>query len=153
MMRIGVVSDSHEMSDLKLTRIASLLRKQSIALLIHLGDGASDGAALGRMLEVPVIGVCGNCDFRSNLPAETVRKVEGAKLLICHGHALNVKMSLMRLQLRAEEVGACVALYGHTHIQRADDGLILLLNPGALPLEQYAVLHIDGGRVAYTLHA
>ena len=152
MMRAVVVADSHGMSDAALARIAHEIRPHAPQLLIHLGDGAPDGKALAELLGVPLIGVAGNCDLLSQWPGEIVREMGGAKVLLCHGHQYKVKLSPMRLQLRAQEVGAAVALYGHTHIQRADEGTVLLLNPGSLALGKFAVLTIQDGIATYKLH-
>ena len=54
-----------------------------------------------------------------------------------------VKNSLLSLYYRAQEVGACVACFGHTHSAMARwEGGILLLNPGSLRDGRYAVLEI-----------
>ena len=37
-----------------------------------------------------------------------------------HGHLANVRMGLTTLALQAEEAGATIALFGHTHVLGAD---------------------------------
>ena len=56
--------------------------------------------------------------------------------MLCHGDRYRVDMGLISLKYRASEVGARVALFGHTHrsLVIEEDG-ILFMNPGspALP--------------------
>ena len=151
MTRIAVVSDSHNMTKSAIAQAAACIARSNVDLLIHLGDGAADARALAAQLGVPLSLVCGNCDRDYTLATEEVHRIEGTKLLICHGHTLAVKLSLLRLSMRAEEVGAAVALYGHTHVQRADEGSCLLLNPGALRSGHYALLTMSGGAATYDL--
>ena len=68
-------------------------------------------------------------------------------MLAVHGHRFDVKWGLDQLSYYAEERGAKVVLYGHTHIAAAEFvGPVLMVNPGALMRGQYAELVIDGDR-------
>ena len=55
-----------------------------------------------------------------------------------------MKQGLGPLLGRAREVGAALAIFGHTHIQTLEghEG-ILLLNPGALRDGAFAIVEID----------
>ncbi len=77
--------------------------------------------------------VRGNCDYDRTLPNELTVEIGEHKIYITHGHMYGVKGTLEHLQSRAKEMGADVALYGHTHIAQADtiDG-VLLVNPGSI---------------------
>ncbi len=152
MTRIGVVSDSHMLFDDQLRQIADALAQRNVSRLIHLGDGQMDWDRLEKRLGLLLTKVAGNCDDRHDVAQETVIAVSGAKILLCHGHRFSVKSGLLRLKLRAEELGCRVALYGHTHMQAAAwDGGILLLNPGALKDGRFSVLTVDDGAVSYEL--
>ena len=151
-MKIAIVSDSHNMSPFALRNAAAALKPHHVDLLVHLGDGCEDVTLLAKELGVPCHAVKGNCDFAPDIAKEIVLPIKGRRILICHGHEHTVKMSLMRLYLRAQEVKADIALYGHTHYQRADqEGNILLLNPGALMNRRYALVEIEGQNVSHTL--
>lgn len=155
MRKLLVVSDSHGASHKLLAQLADAIRREGgVSQLVHLGDGERDGALLAALLDLPLTAVRGNCDDPSSLPGEVTLVLNGVKLLMRHGHRLAVKSTLFRLLLRAREVGARVALYGHTHQQRADieDG-VLLLNPGALLNGRYALLCLDNGTASYELRA
>ncbi len=150
MTRIGVVSDSHMMPETWLQRAADQLKARKVSRVVHLGDGLADWDRLQALLDLPMTIVAGNCDGVQDVAQESMITVEGAKILLCHGHRLAVKHGLIRLKLRAEELACRAALYGHTHVQAAEwDGGLLLLNPGALREGRFAVLSVDDGALGY----
>lgn len=66
-------------------------------------------------------------------PDEQLVETEGIKILLTHGHNFSVRSGLIKLKLRAEELGASVVFFGHTHfadVQTADG--ITFVNVGAL---------------------
>lgn len=152
MIRLGIVSDSHNLSIKRIGQAAQALQACSMDRLIHLGDGAGDADKLSELLQVPVISIAGNCDNSSHRPEEATLVLEGLKLLLCHGHRLRVKGTLLPLILRAQELGAQIALFGHTHLPYHEmESGILLLNPGSLANGRYAVLEIHQGAPSATL--
>lgn len=86
------------------------------AFYAHLGDYTRDCDALKEMTDKTVYGVKGNNDYSGDYPLEEIVSVEGVKILLLHGHTLNVKYSLANLVYRALECGAKCVVYGHTHI-------------------------------------
>lgn len=152
MHKLLVVSDSHGASEKLLAMLASAVKREGVSRLIHLGDGERDGQRLAALMDLPLTAVRGNCDDPSALPGEVTLTLGGVKLLMRHGHRLGVKSTLIRLLLRARELDARMALYGHTHLPRADiEHGILLLNPGALMDGRYALLRLDAGAATYEL--
>lgn len=127
-MRIGVVSDTHG----NLARAGKLIREMGeLDLLLHAGDYYRDAAALAGMLNLPVRAVVGNCDLGAREPAEECIEVAGWRLFLCHGHRYRVKLGYLPLFYRAQEIGADLVVFGHTH--RAEEftrGGIRFLNPG-----------------------
>ena len=95
----------------------------------------------------PLIAVAGNCDMFSS-QQRMARAAYGAhRILAVHGHLQDVKYGYDRLSYYAEEVGANIALFGHTHEAYAGwMGGVLLVNPGALMDGRYAELVLDGDR-------
>ena len=74
------------------------------------------------------------------------------RVLLCHGHTLGVKSSLLRASYEARERGAQALLYGHTHIPHIDyhDGL-WLVNPGSIGDHRrpsYGVLTVEGDKLS-----
>lgn len=146
-MRILVLSDSHGRKSALSAVAEACGREGAPDAVIHLGDCIGDARYLRQMIGQPVICVPGNCDYSEEVP-ERVECIEGARLLICHGHTQRVKHSLLPLTCRAEELEVQAALFGHTHapMMTYEHG-VLLLNPGALMDERCAMMEIEGGEI------
>ena len=97
---------------------------------IHCGDSelAANDSAVQNYIKVG-----GNCDNDAAYEDDVLLEVVEKKIYVTHGHLFNVKSNLMALSYRAQEVGANVVCFGHSHIlgiERLDD--ILFINPGSL---------------------
>ncbi len=148
MTRLGVMADSHRA---RRNIQKALEQMEDCPLILHLGDHDSDMDAFdlspGRLISVP-----GNCDPLSFEPQLQLFERDGVRVMMTHGHAYGVKYGLTRLALKAREKGACLALFGHSHAQTAeDDGEVLCLNPGALCNGCYAIVTLDAGKITYEL--
>ncbi len=88
-MKILVLSDSH--GDIwGLREIFS--REGGYSLVIHLGDGERDTEPFFPMPgDIPLLQVCGNCDYGSDLPPVIVCEEGGKKLYCTPGHLQKVK--------------------------------------------------------------
>ena len=146
-MRVLVISDSHGRRT-TLEDVAAICEKPGAPdMIIHLGDHISDARYLRQRVRQPVLAVPGNCDW-SEEPEERVEKLGGVEVLICHGHTLRVKQTLLPLACRAQEKGVRAALFGHTHAPfMGYEYGVLLLNPGALQDEKCAMLTIEQGEI------
>ncbi|KEF39515.1 phosphoesterase, MJ0936 family [Schinkia azotoformans MEV2011] len=146
-MKVLIVSDSHG-----LTKDLIELKKKyrtEVETMIHCGDSELDAHSEAMS---SYIAVRGNCDFDSNFANEQLVSIKrnGLAFYVTHGHLYNVKMSLMNLRYRAEEVGANVVCFGHSHIAGAEliDNM-LFINPGSIILPRlrkektYAILEVD----------
>lgn len=144
-MKVLIVSDSHGLTK-ELVELKKKYRTK-VEAMIHCGDSELDGAD-EAMAEY--IAVQGNCDFDSSFQNDQLITINGSSFYVTHGHLYNVKMSLMNLRYRAEEVGANVVCFGHSHIAGAEliDN-ILYINPGSIRLPRlrkektYAILEVD----------
>ena len=129
-MRLLVLSDSHGSTE-RMSLAARLARPDAI---LHLGDFIGDARTLHRQIpNVVFYMVKGNCDFNASGESEQLIKAEGVLIYMAHGHNHNVKNGLTAFSYRAQEVGADIGLYGHTHnamIQHANG--IWLMNPGQM---------------------
>ena len=151
MKTIVVFSDSHG-SPLpnKLTQVAS-----ESDYVFFLGDGLNGLGDL--LLHKGFFAVKGNWDNCYGFPDEQVVQVEDTKILLTHGHNYHVKRDRLALSLRATELCANIALYGHTHF--ADEeyyGNTLLLNPGAILMpiigaQSYAYIVINRNKFSYKI--
>ncbi|ABO51188.1 phosphodiesterase, MJ0936 family [Desulforamulus reducens MI-1] len=128
-MRILVLADTHG----RLGPIYHIMKHiGKVDLILHAGDHYRDCNELAFTLEVPAKGVMGNCDYPGDAPIEDLLEVEGFKIFITHGHRHGVKYGTNSILERAKELGAQVAIYGHTHISdfRVIDN-IMIINPGS----------------------
>lgn len=145
LIRVLVVSDSH--GDRRtLSRI--LQRHRDANAVFHLGDGYADVVALQD--EYDMLAVAGNCDgFSCDAPPERELVLGGKRFFAVHGHRFEVKHSLLRLSLAAQQRQADIALFGHTHaplIEQVDG--ICLVNPGSVrDGGRYALIDLQDGRI------
>ena len=125
-------------------------------MILHLGDGEADFARLKNHAQfTTACGVRGNCDIGSRSDLCKIVEYDTHRIFMTHGHAYNVKFSLMRLYYAAQEEGAEVALFGHTHVPHCDQqGGMWMLNPGTIsgfPQATYGVILIEDGAIACQL--
>ena len=120
----------------------------TVALIIHAGDCEEDAEDLRAVYpQYTYACVPGNNDWISREPTEKLEFFGGKKLFITHGHTYGVKSGLDRLARRAKEIGADVAVFGHTHIPRMEfvNG-IWLVNPG-VATKSCALLTVEDGEI------
>ncbi|MCH1627607.1 metallophosphoesterase family protein [Fredinandcohnia quinoae] len=153
-MKALIVSDSHG-----LTMELQILKdrhQHEVDIMLHCGD--SELAITSKEMS-GFSGVRGNCDYDSNYPNDMPIPFGGKQILLTHGHLYNVKMTLMNLRYRAEEVGANIVCFGHSHIADAEliDN-ILFINPGSIRLPKmrkertYAILEIINNEAIVTYY-
>lgn len=147
-MKILVLSDSHG----NVSNMLRAVERECPRMILHLGDCWRDGERLrDRFPSIPLEQVPGNCDYRSWEQAERLVCLEDKRILLCHGHTLGVKQSLLAAGLKAEEENLDLLLFGHTHRPLVDKrGKTLFVNPGSIgdyhhPF--YAVVTIEQGRL------
>lgn len=128
-MRILVMSDTHgEVNSIEQVR----QHVGNVDAVFHCGDSELD--ASHASLESAFV-VRGNCDWDSSFPEEVVADINGVKIFMAHGHLLQVKSTMLPISYRAEELGADVVLFGHSHLLGTEqiDGTVFV-NPGSLEL-------------------
>ena len=130
-MQILVVSDTHGDSN----QFEKLIKVHNdIKPVIHLGDGEKDVVKIKENFpDKDIYSVCGNCDLEERSPEIIEINIENQKILATHGHLFKVKSSLEKLINEAEQKGANIVLYGHTHKPKTDfKNGIYIMNPGSL---------------------
>lgn len=119
--------------------------------VIHTGDYETDTRFINEDYpNLPLYGVCGNCDYGRFMPPVRIVELGGKRIFITHGHRYDVKFSLMRLSYAAMENQADICVFGHTHIPLVEkyNGLYIV-NPGSLSLPRggskpsYGIIDID----------
>lgn len=153
MTKVLVISDSHGLT--KELEVISARHLQEVDLMIHCGDSqlTPEHKSIQQYFTV-----AGNCDF-GGFPQELTTVVGGRKIFITHGHRYSVKTSLMNLKYKAEEVGADIVCFGHSHVLGAEvvSGK-LFLNPGSIrmPRERvektYVILELTNDAVKMSVY-
>ncbi len=152
-MKLLVISDTH--GHIEYAR--QVIGSERWDHVIHLGDSALDAVALATEEGINLLALRGNNEYPDSpqLDDELIFDADGAKFYAVHGHELDMnpwdgkmEQALEDLVQKAEEAGARVALFGHTHqpLVREIRG-ILLVNPGGMGLgdkkKTYAVVSVN----------
>lgn len=150
-MKVLVMSDTHGDAEI-IERVKSF--HPDVDAVIHCGD--SELPYDHPYLE-GVERVAGNCDHDINYLDEILFRVGDERIYVTHGHLYDVKNSVLRLTYRAQEIGANIVCFGHSHILGAEliDGT-LFVNPGSLKkprrIEDKSFVIIDIKEYAYILY-
>ncbi|MCG8396746.1 metallophosphoesterase [Bacillus atrophaeus] len=153
-MKVLIISDSHGLEE-ELNMIAKRHEKE-VDLMIHCGD--SELESENPALE-PFSVVKGNCDFTGNFEDELILTAGAKRILVVHGHLHGIKQSLLTVYYRAEELGADIICFGHSHI--AGSEMLrgkLMINPGSIRLprvrnvKSYAILTLAENEATVTFY-
>lgn len=146
-MRVLVLSDSHG-NYYKLRD--AILQQPTARAVVLLGDGEKEMNDIEDEFcsdNLKFYRVCGNCDWASRQPASRIEIFGGKRFYCTHGFVENVKYGYEDLKLKARDVKADVALFGHTHTQYSDyeDGLYIF-NPGSISRGEYGYVDVVPGQ-------
>lgn len=171
MKQLLLISDSHG----ERQRVKRIVKEQGrVDMRFHLGDLGFHPRHLRKFIIVR-----GNHDPLSyGLADEQIVEVEGCRILLLHGHQLEMQAALRMEQneesldfqafvhclaeagaKRAKACGCNVLFHGHTHVpwDQVIDG-VHIVNPGSLCFNRgeasvsYACVRIDGGRLTCRFH-
>ena len=129
MLRAAVFSDTHG-NNFPMLEAA---RQAKADVFIHLGDHDRDAQLLRQAFpDTPLYAVCGNCDMSPLAPERLTVRLGPVKAFLTHGHLYNVSpWQADSLVYAAQEQGASLALFGHTHRAVNEQlGGVTLINPG-----------------------
>jgi putative phosphoesterase len=143
-MRYLVVSDSHG-NNRNLSEVVK--REKDIKGMFHLGDLQCSRDVIEMIAGCPVYAVAGNNDYSYDLQDKLVFNIEGVRIAMAHGHQFHASFSTNRLEYWAEENGAQVVLFGHTHRPYLDQsGRVTIHNPGSITYPRQ-----EGRKPTYTV--
>ena len=131
MLKAAVFSDTHGST----APMLAAVREYRPDVLIHLGDHDRDALVLrAEFPTLPLYSVCGNCDLSPLAPARLLVQLGPVKAFLTHGHLYSVSPAQAdSLVYAAQEQGAQLAMFGHTHRAVVDSlGGVTLLNPGTV---------------------
>ncbi len=129
MVRAAVFSDTHGNTE-PMLRAA---RESGADVLIHLGDYDRDALCLREEFPgTPVYSVCGDCAIMPLAPDRLIVPLGPVKAFLTHGHLFGVSpWQANSLVYAAQEQGAQIAMFGHTHSAVWEQlGGVTLINPG-----------------------
>lgn len=127
-MKFLIISDSHGIKE-ELFQVFQRHEKD-VAAMIHCGDSELPLQAFSDFENLIIVG--GNCDNDPQYQEEISTVVSGVNIFVVHGHLYNVKSSAVKLSYRAEELGAKLVCFGHSHIPVAfQENGVLYVNPGS----------------------
>ncbi|MBL1230559.1 metallophosphoesterase [Enterococcus sp. BWB1-3] len=143
-MRYLVVSDNHGDRDILVQLVKQY--KGKVDAFFHCGDSELDTS--DHLWDYFTAAVKGNCDYDLGFPETAIKNTGEDVIFLTHGHLSNVRFGLTQLALQAEEAGANIALFGHTHeIGCEMHQGILFLNPGSIrqprgpiQIQSYAII-------------
>ena len=126
-MKVLIMSDTH--GDAEIINKVKGYHPEADAI-IHCGDSE---LPYNHPYLQNVERVAGNCDQDRNYLEEIVFRVGSERVYVTHGHLYDVKNNVLRLTYRAQELGAKIVCFGHTHVLAADYiNETLFINPGSL---------------------
>ncbi|WP_058307205.1 metallophosphoesterase [Gracilibacillus massiliensis] len=128
MPKILILSDSHGWSQ-EVTEIKER-HQADVDAMIHCGDSELefDSEPLAGFEKVQ-----GNMDMDFRFPEEVDFAVGKLHFLVIHGHLHQTKATLMPASYRAEELGANIICFGHSHVAGAEKVKDkLFINPGSI---------------------
>ena len=129
MIRAAVFSDTHGNT----FPMLEAARAAKADVHIHLGDHDRDARLLRQAFpETPLYSVCGNCDYAPLSQDRLTIRLGPVKAFLTHGHLYSVSANQADwLVYAAQEQGASLALFGHTHRPFYEQvGGVTLINPG-----------------------
>lgn len=155
-MKILVFSDSHSNNDLMMDIIQE--NKDGFDCIFHTGDHADDAMLIEKNFpDIPVHFVRGNNDM-INVPFTKKVILEGVTFVLTHGHKQNVYFGASNLFYFAEENGADVVVFGHTHEAfLQNDGGIAVFNGGSITYPRdtsspsFGTIEINDGDVQFNI--
>lgn len=152
-MRAIILSDSHgDDSTLRWMLEQAWKTIGPVDAYLHCGDGAHDFARLENFIRARdehalLCGVRGNCDFAArDVPEFRLLHLGGASVFMTHGHLYHVKSTVTYVDEAAEQHGATVCLFGHTHKAYMEQRRTLLINPGSAADGRLALLELNAGK-------
>ena len=150
-MKAAVFSDTHGNT----TLMTEAIRRLRPDVIIHLGDYERDTEIIKHEFpQIPLYSVCGNCDMAAASPLTDIVPLGPVKAFICHGYSYGVEYNnIDRLVYAAQEQGAKIAMFGHTHsAYNGEAGGVKVVNPGSAGkgrVPTYAFIEVfDNGGIA-----
>ena len=156
-MKAVIVSDSHG----RFGGIQDIIEREApFDVFLHAGDIQGGAGRIEEWAGCPVYAVKGNCDWSGDFPQEVMVPFGSHRIFLTHGHRHAVKVEKETIARTAKNLGADIAVHGHSHIPAADERYgVIILCPGSVSEPRqpnrrptYIVLETaPGGKVAWEI--
>ena len=156
-MKAVIVSDSHG----RFGGIQDIIEREApFDVFLHAGDIQGGAGRIEEWAGCPVYVVKGNCDWSGDFPQEVMVPFGSHRIFLTHGHWHAVKVEKETIARTAKNLGADIAVHGHSHIPSADERYgVIVLCPGSVSEPRqpnrrptYIVLETaPGGRVTWEI--
>lgn len=139
-MKILVISDNH--GDQAILEKVFTHFHDTVDAIFHCGD--SEMAVTNPLFDDVQV-VKGNNDYGTTFADDVSIQGGTDQVFMTHGDLYGVNMGLTHLSLKAQEMGATLVFYGHTHQLAAEfvQGR-LYLNPGSISLPRGEFANLGG---------
>lgn len=129
-MKAVVVSDSHG----RFGGIQEMIEREApFDVLLHAGDIQGGSGRMEEWAGCPVYVVKGNCDWSGEFPQEVMVPFGSHRIFLTHGHRYAVKVEKETLAQAAKNLGADIAIHGHSHIPSVDERYgVMVFCPGSI---------------------
>ena len=129
-MKAVIVSDSHG----RFGGIQEIIEREApFDVFLHAGDIQGGCGRIEEWAGCPVYVVKGNCDWSGDFPQQVMVPFGSHRIFLTHGHRHAVKTEKETLARTAKNLGADIAVHGHTHIPAADERYgVIVLCPGSV---------------------
>ncbi len=129
-MKAVIVSDSHG----RFGGIQDIIEREApFDVFLHAGDIQGGSGRIEDWAGCPVYVVKGNCDWSGDFPEDVMVPFGSHRILLTHGHRYGVKLGVEKLARAAKDLGADVAVHGHSHIPNVDERYgVRVLCPGSV---------------------
>lgn len=129
-MKAVVVSDSHG----RFGGIQEMIEREApFDVLLHAGDIQGGSGRMEEWAGCPVYVVKGNCDWSGEFPQEVMVPFGSHRIFLTHGHRYAVKVEKETLAQAAKNLGADIAIHGHSHIPSVDERYgVTVFCPGSI---------------------
>lgn len=156
-MKAVIVSDSHG----RFGGIQEIIEREApFDVFLHAGDIQGGIGRIEEWAGCPVYAVKGNCDWSGDFPNEVMVPFGSHRIFLTHGHRHAVKVEKETIARAAKNLGADIAVHGHSHIPSADERYgVIILCPGSVSEPRqpnrrptYIVLETaSGGKVTWEI--
>lgn len=154
-MKLLIVSDNHGEEDILYDLVYAF--KDQVDAFIHCGDSnLTPDNPIWQEMET----VAGNTDYYPDFPNELLLEYDQTRVYVSHGHREGVNYGFQELALKAKNLGAQIACFGHIHrpVSEKIEG-VWCVNPGSISQPRgeiqerlFLILDLEDDQISFTYY-